>query len=372
VASADNDLQHTFLKSCWYVAGWSSDLPANQLLACTIADESIVAYRKRDGSMAALEDRCCHRFAPLSLGRLEGDDLRCMYHGLKYHSSGACIEIPGQKVVSRKMRVKSYPVLEKHGWIWIWIWMGDPALADPSLVPAAVGPEDPAWTLRCGQMDYQSNCLLINDNLTDFTHLAYVHAKSFGTSEEFARTRPTVTEIPRGIRVQRWVLQPIVDDLSIQVPDGAVRGNELWQSYDFVAPGILLMYNATYPPGTAERNERHAPGPESGVPTSTSFTSQAVTPLTATTSRYFFSWGPRTEPGSDAVAERMFQVALEAFGEDKRMIEAQQRNIDKDPNRRELLTSADAGPVLMRKVIDRLIKQEREAQGACSTVKIGF
>ena len=351
------------------MAGWTRDLPANQLLACTIADQAIVNYRKRDGSVVALEDRCCHRFAPLSLGRLEGDDLRCMYHGLKYDSSGACIEIPGQKLISRKMCVRSYPILEMHGWIWV--WMGDPARADPSLVPAAVGPEDPAWTLRCGQMDYQSNYLLINDNLTDFTHLAYVHAKSFGTSEEFARTRPTITEIPRGIRVQRWVLQPIVDDPDIRVPEGAVRDNELWQSYDFLAPGILLMYNATYPPGTAERNERRAPGPEAGVPTSTSFTSQAVTPLTATTSRYFFSWGPRTEPGSDAAAERMFQVALDAFSEDKRMIEAQQRTIDKDPNRRELLTSADAGPVLMRKVIDRLIRQERESEVPCNTVTSG-
>jgi hypothetical protein len=67
----------------------------------------------------------------------------------------------------------------------------------------------------------------------------------------------------------------------------------------------------------------------------------------------------------------MFQVVLDAFGEDKRMIEAQQRTIDKDPNRRELLTSADAGPVLMRKVIDRLIKQERAAEATCITVNTG-
>jgi phenylpropionate dioxygenase-like ring-hydroxylating dioxygenase large terminal subunit len=347
-----------FLKNCWYVAGWAHDLRAAQLLACTIIDEAIVLYRKGDGSVVALEDRCCHRFAPLSLGRLEGDDLRCMYHGLKYDSTGACIEIPGQKAVSRKMRVTSYATVEEHGWIWV--WMGDPALADPILIPAAVGPEDPTWTLRCGQMDYQSNYLLINDNLTDFTHLAYVHAKSFGTSEEFARTRPEVTEIPRGIRVQRWVMQPIAEDPSVPGAGDGVRGNELWQSYDFLAPGVLLMYNAAYPPGTAERIERRAPAAESGTPITASFTSQAVTPLTGTTSRYFFSWGPRAEEGSDAMAEVMFKVALLAFAEDKLMIEAQQRTIDKDPHRRELLTSADIGPVKMRRVIDELIKQERE------------
>ena len=79
------------------------------------------------GSLIALENRCCHRAAPLSLGRIEGDD-----------------------------------------------------------VPA-VGPEDPRYTLRTGQMDYDANYQLINDNLTDFTHLSYVHPNSFGTSDEFAR-----------------------------------------------------------------------------------------------------------------------------------------------------------------------------------------
>jgi phenylpropionate dioxygenase-like ring-hydroxylating dioxygenase large terminal subunit len=349
-----------FLKNCWYVAGWSRDLLTGQLLPCRITDEPVVMYRKRDGSVVALEDRCCHRFAPLSLGRLEGDDLRCMYHGLKYDGTGRCIEIPGQKAISAKMRVRSYPALEKHGWIWV--WMGDPAIAGTVLVPAAVGPEEPDWTLRCGQIDYESNYLLINDNLTDFTHLAYVHAKSFGTSEEFARTRPTVVEIPRGIRVQRWVMQPLVEDSSLAGAGDGVRGNELWQSYDFVAPGILLMYNAAYPLGTADRNERREPDAKSGTPITASFTSQAVTPMTQKTSRYFFSWGPRAGDGSDAAADMMLKVALAAFAEDKQIIEAQQRTIDVDPSRRELLTSADIGPVMMRRVLDELIKKEREPE----------
>jgi vanillate O-demethylase monooxygenase subunit len=157
-------------------------------------------------------------------------------------------------------------------------------------------------------------------------------------------------------------MQPIVEDPSIPGAGNGVRGNELWQSYDFLVPGILLMYNAAYLPGTADRNERREPGPESGLPVSASFTSQAVTPMTGGTSRYFFSWGPRAEQGSDAAAEMMFKVALDAFAEDKSMIEAQQRNIDRNPHRRELLTSADAGPVMMRRVIDELIGKEREPQ----------
>jgi vanillate O-demethylase monooxygenase subunit len=239
--------------------------------------------------------------------------------------------------------------------------MGDVALADAALIPAAVGPEDPAYNLRTGQIDYDANYLLINDNLTDFTHLSYVHPKSFGTSEEFARTRPTIMAISRGIRVQRWVLNAIVAEANAAALEtSAVAGNELWQSYDFLAPGILLMYNAVYPPGTAARLGSREPVKSDGEPLSSSFTSQAVTPMTGKTSRYFFSWGPNAGEGSDAAAEQMLEIAKLAFAEDKRIIEAQQRVIDLDPGRRELLTSADAGPTRMRRVLDDLMKAETD------------
>jgi len=348
-----------FLRNCWYVAAWTCDLGRDQLLPIVIINEPVVLYRAGDDSVVALESRCCHRFAPLSLGRLEGDDLRCMYHGMKYNRAGACVEIPGQTLIPPKARVKSYAVTEKDGWVWV--WMGDAATADPALIPAAVGPGDPGYTLRWGQIDYDANYLLINDNLTDFTHLAYVHAKSFGTSEEFARTRPTIAPIPRGIRVQRWVSDPIVSDSGSVLADrNEVTGNELWQTYDFLAPGILLMYNAAYPRGTANRLGRREPRAQDDAPITASFTSQAVTPMTDMSSRYFFSWGPTVGEGSAAMADMMMEVARAAFAEDKAMIEAQQHVISMDPNRREVLTSADAGPMRMRRVLDDLMSADNE------------
>ena len=81
-----------FIRNCWYMAGWSRDFPRDQAALVTILDESIVIYRTADGTAVALRDRCCHRFAPLSMGRIEGDDIRCMYHGFKFAPSGKCIE----------------------------------------------------------------------------------------------------------------------------------------------------------------------------------------------------------------------------------------------------------------------------------------
>jgi phenylpropionate dioxygenase-like ring-hydroxylating dioxygenase large terminal subunit len=354
-----------FIQNCWYVAAWSKDILQDQLFAISLIGKPVVIYRSVEGELIALEDRCCHRAAPLSLGRIEGSDLRCMYHGMKYDRQGTCIEIPGQNMIPPKARVRAYRVTERHGWVWV--WMGDANKADPDLIPAAVGPEDPNYTLRMGFMDYAANYQLINDNLTDFTHLSYVHSKSFGTSEEFARTRPEVTVIPRGIRVQRWVFNAMIDQNDKRPERGAVAGNELWQTYDFLAPGILLMYNAPYPPGTADRAGREAPTSAAGEPLSWSFTSQAVTPMTERTSRYFYSWGPNKTPASETIADAMMGVAQLAFGEDKAMIEAQQKSIDVDPDRPEVLTSADAGPMRMRRIIEDLCNAERPLSGISQT-----
>ena len=345
-----------YVRNCWYVAAWTYELESGEVISRTILNEPIAIYRLGDGRLAAMEDRCCHRFAPLSKGRIEGDDLRCMYHGLKFDHTGRCIEIPGQDMIPRTAHVKTYSAVEKHSWIWV--WMGDAARADERLIPPAVGLDHPDWTLRSGRLDYEANYVLLNDNLTDFTHLSYVHRDSFGATEAFARTRPTVERLDRGLRIWRWVSDGLREDAPTVVHRRA-EGDH-WQTYDYLAPGVLLMHTAICPAGAAERFGRGPPDLSQVNPLSENFTSQAVTPMTDRTTRYYFSWGPRSGEGSAAVADAMLELAHKAFSEDKEIIEAQQRVIDLDPGRKEVLTSADVGPTQMRSVIARLIEAERD------------
>ena len=194
-----------FLRNCCYVAGWSHHIAADSLVSRTMLGEPIVLYRKADGGVVALEDRCCHRLAPLSRGRIEGDDLRCMYHGLKFAPSGKCVEVPGQDFAPSSAVVRSYPVVERD--CWVWLWMGEPTLADPALIPAALGHDHPDWFMQTGQLAYEANYELINDNLLDLTHLSYVHEKTLGrNSMSWGESRPQVTPIERGLRIARWVV----------------------------------------------------------------------------------------------------------------------------------------------------------------------
>src|SRR6266849_254105 len=100
-----------FLKNTWYVAAWSHEIAADGMLARTITRVPLLFWRDGAGGVVALDDRCCHRAAPLSKGRREGDNIRCMYHGLLFDKTGKCIEIPSQDFIPPAAKVRAYPLV---------------------------------------------------------------------------------------------------------------------------------------------------------------------------------------------------------------------------------------------------------------------
>jgi vanillate O-demethylase monooxygenase subunit len=123
-----------------------------------------------------------------------------MYHGLKFNALGVCTEIPGQDTIPPSARVPTYPAVERDSWIWI--WMGDPQKADPGLITPAVALNHPDWCMKSGYMHYAAGYELICDNLLDFSHVSFVHANTFGGTEAWARLRPQMENVPRGLRIR--------------------------------------------------------------------------------------------------------------------------------------------------------------------------
>ena len=339
----------TYVRNAWYVASWVQDLPADKPTSVSILGEPIVLWRA-DGRVVAMEDRCVHRLAPLSLGRCEGESIRCMYHGLLFGADGKCIEIPGQDLIPPQARVKTYPVVERHSWVWV--WMGDPAGADEALIPPAIGVEDPAWILGHGYLDYAAEARLINDNLLDFSHLTYVHANSFQLGSTFAEERPKLETLPRGIRFSRWIVGSM-----------GTRGREsdqpvdLFMTYDFLIPGVLLMWNGQFAAGTAHACNFANPDYSRAV-AGVTFTSQAVTPVGDKTARYFFSWGPHRDHGDEKLRDYLMGIAGQAFGEDKTMIEGQQRIIERTPHPVIMPTSHDRGVTIFNRLVEKFAREE--------------
>jgi phenylpropionate dioxygenase-like ring-hydroxylating dioxygenase large terminal subunit len=302
----------------------------------TLLDEPVVFYRKENGVPVALEDRCCHRHLPLSMGRLEGDDLRCGYHGLLFDCSGSCIEIPGQATVPSQARVRSYPLKEKFGWVWI--WMGEPANADPELIPNWWWADHPQWAFsRPDMIHVKCNYQLVSDNVLDVTHLAYVHASSIGASSitEF----PATTEREeRLVRLTRWIRDRPPPPLYKKA--GGFPGNvERWQIVEHVPPCFSVNFAGCQ---DAERKIDL-------------MALSAPTPETARTTHYFFGFVRNfglDDPGMKKIFAEEF---VSVFREDIPVLEAQQRNLDLRPGAPGIDIAVDAAPMAARRMLQAMI-----------------
>lgn len=172
-----------YISNTWYIAAEPQEV-TERPLARTILGRPLAIFKTQSGRIAALDDRCPHRFAPLSLGRVIGEHLRCGYHGAEFNCEGTCVGVPGQSIIPPKAKVTSYPIVQKHGYIWI--WLGDPAgAADQTTIPDFLFRSNhPDWDGGYGHFEsIRANFNLINDNLFDITHAEYVHPESFGGEE---------------------------------------------------------------------------------------------------------------------------------------------------------------------------------------------
>jgi phenylpropionate dioxygenase-like ring-hydroxylating dioxygenase large terminal subunit len=346
--------ENTFLKNTWYVAAWSHEIPQGGMLARTITQVPLLFWREGSGKVVALMDRCCHRAASLSMGRLEGDNVRCMYHGLLFDRSGRCIEIPSQDFIPPAAKVTAYPVVEKYKWVWV--WMGDPALADAALIPDTHYLDDPAWRGTPGYMHYDANYLLITDNLLDFSHLSYVHETTLGGSAKYAGIRPKITSTERSVRVERW----LTDDKPAPFLNGLKTwpGNvDRWNIYDVYLPGVLLMDSGSAPTGTGAPQGKR-------VDAAVFFGCQAVTPETSKTSHYFFQPSHGVALEDSSVTANLRESVLAGFMEDKEIILAQQRILDLNPEAPMLGMRMDVALSNFRTLIEKAIRSETAA--ACA------
>jgi len=340
--------EQAFLYDCWYVAAWDHELIDGKILSRRILDKPIVLYRGESGQFVALDDRCCHRAAPLSMGRVEGDCIRCMYHGLKYDPSGQCIQIPGQDVVAKSLKVRSYPVLERSHLVWI--WMGDPALAEPEMILDYPPLSDPAWRGLPAYLHYDANWLLIVDNLSDFAHLAFVHTNTLGGSEAYAyKTKPVAIErLSDGFRVERWHMasdSPPFHRKVIPDKDAKVDRRNIGRMY---IPGVFFLESMFAPAGNgAERGNLEGARQYRNC--------QYMTPETWGTTHFFWNYMHDFDLDNPNIALSLRDSLLEGFMEDKLIIEAQQRLLVDDPDFRLRALGADAALTHFRQLLKKRI-----------------
>ncbi|MGH7904991.1 MAG: Rieske 2Fe-2S domain-containing protein [Candidatus Binataceae bacterium] len=335
------------IKNCWYVAAFGGEV-SNRPLARRILGEDLVLFRQSNGAVSALEDRCCHRGMPLSLGEMNGDLIRCNYHGLEYDWTGKCVSIPGQKTIPSAARVRSYPIRECGRAIWI--WMGDPDKADESAIPAFPWFDDPGWAWKSKPFPINCNYEMLNDNLLDLSHLAYVHRYTVGGDPDIHfNAQMETTRGETSVKVIRRMpdCEPPPTYLKMVELSGRI---DRWQEIEFF-PGLITFHTGGVDAGTGAYEGRREGGFQLRL-------FDAVTPESETATLNLFCCGHNFRVNEPEVTNRLFAEFEKIVGEDIRVLEAQQSRLGNSASHSFVNIRADAPGILARRMLAEMAARE--------------
>ncbi len=336
-----------FVRNAWYPAAWSRDI-GRQLIARRILGDDVVLYRTGSGSVAALEDVCPHRFTPLSIGRLKGDTVECGYHGMTFDCRGECVRIPGQAIIPRNAKVRSYPIQENMGLAWI--WMGDPALADPATVYDLPQFHDPRWSAVEGDaLRIACHYLNLADNLCDPAHVSFVHLSTLGNPQGEDVPVHSESAGKNKLLTWRWVIDAPAIPLFAKF--GKFTGNvDRWHYYHYTAPSIAVIDFGSAATGTG--------APEGARDNCIQiYACHFITPVDGDSciDHWLFVKNFATDAATTHAMIEQFRLA---FNEDKEILEAIHRKERELPARRALRLAIDAAPVRMRRMVEGMIEAE--------------
>jgi len=344
-----------FVRNAWYVGLWAEELPAGKLVAQTILNEPVVFFRKEDGTPAAILDRCSHRFVPLSMGSIvKGGFVQCPYHGLEFDADGKCVNNPHPPCkIPAATHLPSFTVIEKHSIIWI--WMGDKP-ADPDLIPdySCLDTSPPEHITDPGYLNIKGHYELIANNVLDLSQVVYLHGGILG-SPGLELSDIELESTDNVVTVSRFVKDVETPGMfKMMAPEGFEKGDS-FTKISWFAPSNLFLETGSCKTGQPKE-------------TGTGYLAiHLLTPETERSTHYRYSavrWNVMTEGAelNEQIRQKIKELRTFAFAEqDGPVVEAQQRRIDAAKTGLvPALLSIDAGPTRCRRILDRLLAEDKK------------
>ena len=167
------------IRDLWYAVLESREVKTGKPVGVTRLGERLVFWRDASGKLSCFYDRCAHRGAALALGEIKDGTLRCPFHGLAYDTTGRCVLIPANgraAPVPPEFRMRSYPCVEKHGFVFIWWGDKAPEPAEPRFFTDL--DEFTHWSSARDPWD--NHYSKVAENQLDVAHLAFVHRTTIG------------------------------------------------------------------------------------------------------------------------------------------------------------------------------------------------
>jgi nitrite reductase/ring-hydroxylating ferredoxin subunit len=200
--------------------------------------EALIAFRDSDGRIGLLDEFCAHRRVSLWFGRNEECGLRCAYHGWKYDVSGQCVDLPSEQErgsVRERIRLKSYPCLERGGVIWAY-------LGPPELKPA---PPEHEWALVPAPQRFVSkrlqecNYLQAMEGGIDSSHVSFLHGGALQRDPLFAGAKGNQYNLRD--TAPAFEVEPFDGGLLIGARRNADHGRFYWRITPWVMPFFTLV-----------------------------------------------------------------------------------------------------------------------------------
>lgn len=338
-----------YLHNAWYVAAWDHEI-GDGPLARTLLNQKIVFFRAADKSVAALEDRCCHRAAPLSVGRVVDGLIECGYHGMVFNAAGKCVCVPSQETVPATAFVRSYPVAVKHRWVWI--WMGEPELADEALIPDLYWHDHPKWKMLGDYFHVKCHYQELIDVQLDNTHSKYVHPGSLGNDGAVA-TPPRVKLVGDKIHGSRHMAASDPPPIWRKAADYKLERADYWLTWIYHAPTVITFDVGIAEPGTGAFEGNRSKG-------ITVYTDHGITPETDDTTHHFWTCSRDFRLEDEGLTKTLSGIR-NTFLEDVAICEAQHATIAAFPGAKMVDISSDAPTIQARRLLRRMREREMAA-----------
>ena len=227
-------------RSSWIPALLAEELPVNDCppVRVKLLSERLVAFRDSDGRLGLIDEFCAHRGVSLWFARNEECGLRCPYHGWKYDVTGQCVDVPSEPTESgfaRKVKLKSYPLIERGGVLWT--YMGPPEKQPP--VPewefCTVPPKQTFTTKRL----QESNWLQAMEGGIDSSHVSWLHRGDLNSDPLFKGAKGNQYNLNDSRPVFEVVESP--GGLYIGARRNAEEGHYYWRITQWVMPSFTMI-----------------------------------------------------------------------------------------------------------------------------------
>lgn len=344
-----------FQYNAWYAIADASEV-SREPFRRIVLNLPVVMFRTENGEAVALEDRCCHRLAPLSPGQLIGDTIECPYHGLRFDKTGVCTHVPGQIDIPSRARVRSFPLMERYGLIWG--WMGDPDKADSARLPDWRWAEDDEWTATRGVFHIKCHYMLSVDNLMDLSHVGYVHKTTIGSTSDGEHAKVDTISGPERVTVRRW-LEKQKPPPSYAKKLGSEAPVDRWQVMEFQPPCYLRSFKGmgTDVCGTPDYDFDSA---DAEPPQTALIMSRGNTCITPETDRscHYFTVHCQYRQTDEKMLAFIWEQTVETLNQDVEILELTQQNMELDPEARMVFIHVDEGVEKARQLVRMAIKAE--------------